>query len=90
MGESRSSGPADLVEGWRVLAEGGMEVQEIPGTHLNIIKEPHVAELALKLGESLARAQGRHLRVPESEAAAAFSQPAPLFRSSSEHIRRAS
>jgi len=63
----------DLVEGWRVLAEGGMEVQEIPGTHLNIIKEPHVAELALKLGESLA-----------------FSQPEPLFRSSSEHIRRAS
>jgi thioesterase domain-containing protein/acyl carrier protein len=53
----------DLVEGWRVLAEGGMEVQEIPGTHLNIIKEPHVAELALKLGESLARAQGQHLQV---------------------------
>jgi thioesterase domain-containing protein len=40
-----------------------MEVQEIPGTHLNIIKEPHVAELALKLGESLARAQGQHLQV---------------------------
>ena len=80
----------DLVEGWRVLAEGGMEVQEIPGTHLNIIKEPHVAELALKLGESLARAQGQHLRVTESENPTAFSQPTPLFRSSSEHIRKAS
>jgi hypothetical protein len=32
---------------------------------LNIIKEPHVAELALKLSESLARAQERHLRVTE-------------------------
>jgi thioesterase domain-containing protein/acyl carrier protein len=39
----------DLVAGWRVLAEGGMEVHEIPGTHLNIIKDPHVSELATKL-----------------------------------------
>jgi amino acid adenylation domain-containing protein len=80
----------DLVEGWRVLVPRGIEVQEISGTHLNIIKEPHVAELALKLGESLARAQGRHLHVTESETAVVFSQPAPFFRSSSEHIRKAS
>ena len=80
----------DLVEGWRALAPLGVEVQEIPGSHLNIIKEPHVAELALKLGDSLDRAQGRHLLVTESEVAAAFSQPAPFFRSSSEQIRKAS
>ena len=58
----------DLVEGWRVLAEEGMEVREIPGTHLNIIKEPHVAELAKKLNESLACAQGRHLQLTEPDA----------------------
>jgi thioesterase domain-containing protein/acyl carrier protein len=80
----------DLVEGWRALAPLGVEVQEIPGSHLNIIKDPHVAELALKLGDSLDRAQGRHLLVTESEVAAAFSQPAPFFRSSSEQIREAS
>jgi thioesterase domain-containing protein len=58
-------GSFDLVAGWRALAEGGMEVREIPGTHLNIIKEPHVAELALKLNESLVRAQGMYSGVTE-------------------------
>jgi thioesterase domain-containing protein len=52
----------DLVEGWRALAIGGIEVQEIPGNHLNIIKEPHVAELANKLTECLQRACQYHLR----------------------------
>ena len=39
----------DLVEGWRALAGAGMEVHEIPGTHLDIIKAPHVNDLAAKL-----------------------------------------
>jgi aspartate racemase len=43
----------DLVEGWRALAGGGMEVHEIPGSHLDIIKEPHVGELASKLNSCL-------------------------------------
>jgi len=55
----------DVVEGWKVLVAGGAEVQEISGTHLNIIKEPHVAELASKLTNSLARAQGKHLQMTE-------------------------
>jgi amino acid adenylation domain-containing protein len=80
----------DLVEGWQVLVPRGVEVKEIAGTHLSIIKEPHVAELALKLNESLARAQGPHLRITESESAPARSQGAPLFQSSSDHIRKAS
>jgi thioesterase domain-containing protein/acyl carrier protein len=46
----------DLVEGWRALAGGGIEVHEIPGSHLDIIKEPHVGELANKLGACLDRA----------------------------------
>jgi amino acid adenylation domain-containing protein len=47
----------DLVEGWRALAGGGIEVHEIPGSHLDIIKEPHVGELASKLSACLARAR---------------------------------
>ena len=46
----------DLVEGWRALAGGGIEVHEIPGSHLDIVKEPHVGELASKLVSSLHRA----------------------------------
>src|SRR5258707_1204997 len=47
---------SDLVAGWRALAIRGIDVQEIPGVRLNIIKEPHVAELANKLTECLQRA----------------------------------
>jgi thioesterase domain-containing protein len=47
----------DLVEGWRALAGGGIEVHEIPGSHLDIVKEPHVGELATKLSACLARAR---------------------------------
>ena len=43
----------DFVEGWRALAGGGIEVHEIPGTHLDIVKEPHVSELATKLRSCL-------------------------------------
>jgi aspartate racemase len=47
----------DLVEGWRALAGGGIEVHEIPGSHLDIVKEPHVQDLANKLSDCLDRAQ---------------------------------
>ena len=47
----------DLVEGWRALAGGGIEVHEIPGSHLDIVKEPHVGELASKLSACLDRAR---------------------------------
>jgi amino acid adenylation domain-containing protein len=47
----------DLVDGWRVLAEGGIEIHEISGSHLNLIKEPYVTELAQKLARCLKDAQ---------------------------------
>jgi len=47
----------DLVSGWRVLAGGGMDVHEIPGSHLDMIKEPHVSELSAKLKACLESAQ---------------------------------
>ena len=78
----------DLVTGWREIAEGGIEVNEVPGTHLDIIKEPHVSELAVKLNESLARAQGRHLRITEPKHPTASAEAFSL--SSLEQIRKAS
>jgi amino acid adenylation domain-containing protein len=54
-GDLRSSN--DLVEGWRALAGGGIEVHEIPGSHLDIVKEPHVQDLAKKLSGCLGRAE---------------------------------
>jgi amino acid adenylation domain-containing protein len=47
----------DFVEGWRALAGGGIEVHEIPGSHLDIVKEPHVEELARKLSVCLKQGQ---------------------------------
>jgi len=46
----------DMLEGWRALARGGMDLHEISGTHLDMIKEPHVAELAQKLKACLTNA----------------------------------
>ncbi len=46
----------DMIEGWKALASA-LEVVEIPGTHLDIIKEPYVGELAAKLRRSLELAQ---------------------------------
>jgi thioesterase domain-containing protein len=46
-----------LREGWQTLAPNGVEVHEIPGDHINIIKEPHVRSLAEKLSECLIKAQ---------------------------------
>ncbi len=44
----------DLKEGWQALATGGVEIHEIEGNHINIIKEPFVGELAAKLGACIA------------------------------------
>jgi thioesterase domain-containing protein len=52
----------DLHDGWRELVEGRIEVHEISGNHINIIKEPHVRELAERLRGSLTRAQNEHSR----------------------------
>ncbi len=47
----------DLQEGWSTLASLGVEVYEIPGDHINIIKEPHVRTLAKKLSECMERSE---------------------------------
>ena len=39
----------DLIEGWRELVRGWIQTHEISGDHLNIVKEPHVGEVASRL-----------------------------------------
>ena len=45
-------GSYDVQEGWNFLA-GAVETHNIPGNHLNIIKEPYVQELAEKLRQCI-------------------------------------
>ncbi|MEP6707581.1 MAG: amino acid adenylation domain-containing protein, partial [Pyrinomonadaceae bacterium] len=52
----------DAVDGWEVLAAGGVEIRELPGTHLNIIKEPFVEHLAREISACLADKSPQHSR----------------------------
>jgi thioesterase domain-containing protein len=45
-------GSYDVQEGWNFLA-GAVETHNIPGNHLNIVKEPYVQELAEKLRQCI-------------------------------------
>jgi aspartate racemase len=39
--------------GWSELATGGVEIHEVPGTHLGMLMEPHVRVLGEKLMASI-------------------------------------
>ena len=54
--------PTDLELGWGPLAEAGVEVHEIPGTHREIMREPNVGHLAREVSRCLAAAHDRDLR----------------------------
>ncbi len=49
--------PEENLTGWRRLAQGGVEVVEVPGDHQTIVKEPFVRELAKALEKSIRRSQ---------------------------------
>ena len=49
-------GSYDVLEGWNFLA-GAVETHNIPGNHLNIVKEPYVQELAAKLKDCIEKSQ---------------------------------
>ena len=49
--------------GWDALAAAGVDVQDVPGTHHSIVREPHVRILARKLARCLDNARMAH-RVP--------------------------
>ncbi|MEB3147739.1 MAG: hypothetical protein VKL60_01795 [Sphaerospermopsis sp.] len=44
--------------GWREMAQQGVEIHEVPGTHLSMIGEPGVQILAEKLIFCIEQAQG--------------------------------
>jgi acyl transferase domain-containing protein/thioesterase domain-containing protein/SAM-dependent methyltransferase/acyl carrier protein len=52
-------GGGERTMGWAKLAAGGVEVHELPGDHLSVLKPPHVQVLAARLAECLARARPR-------------------------------
>jgi acyl transferase domain-containing protein/thioesterase domain-containing protein/aryl carrier-like protein len=54
--------PTDLELGWGPLAEAGVEVHEIPGTHRQIMREPNVSFLAGEVSACLAELHERQLR----------------------------
>ena len=51
--------PTDRELGWGPLAQGGVEVHEIPGTHREIMREPNVSVLAREVSKCLAAAHAR-------------------------------
>jgi hypothetical protein len=50
-------GSYDVQQGWHLLATGGVETHNIPGNHLDIVKEPYVQTLAEKLKICIEKAQ---------------------------------
>ncbi len=44
--------------GWGRIAAGGVEVHEVPGEHVSMFREPHVAFVAEKLAACLEKARG--------------------------------
>src|SRR4051794_18737538 len=65
-GDRRAS--FDLVDGWQVLA-GEINVHEISGSHLNLMKEPYVGELAYGLSACLDQAQNSSQSLPRAATA---------------------
>ncbi|MDC0711872.1 beta-ketoacyl synthase N-terminal-like domain-containing protein [Stigmatella sp. ncwal1] len=56
--EVRSTrGRKDPLMGWDKLAAGGVDVHEVPGNHLSLLKAPHVQIFARKLSACLAQTQ---------------------------------
>jgi hypothetical protein len=69
-------GTYDVEAGWNFLARGGVDVINIPGNHLDIVKDPHVQVLAGKLKVCIDEAQAaengtRSRTIPDSLAEAA-------------------
>jgi thioesterase domain-containing protein/aryl carrier-like protein len=55
--------PTDRELGWGSLAEAGVEVHEIPGTHREIMREPNVSIVAREVSGCLAEASERQLHL---------------------------
>jgi acyl-coenzyme A synthetase/AMP-(fatty) acid ligase/thioesterase domain-containing protein/acyl carrier protein len=51
---------ADAHDGWFELIKGKLEIRPIPGGHYEIVRQPHVQELAAELSDALNQAQAAH------------------------------
>ncbi|MHC5064993.1 MAG: thioesterase domain-containing protein, partial [Planctomycetota bacterium] len=59
----------DSANHWRPYAQGGVEVEEVPGSHDSMVLEPQVRVLGAKVRTQLERAQQRSKdRSPEEKA----------------------
>ena len=65
----------DELLGWGGLAAGGIEVQDVAGTHLNMLSEPNAGMLAEKLQACLDRVQEARRQEPVSEAVVTAPEP---------------
>jgi hypothetical protein len=54
--------PSDRELGWGPLAEAGVDVHEIPGTHREIMREPNVRIVAREVSTCLTASRERQLR----------------------------
>jgi len=57
---SEPSGDEDSTSGWSELAAGGVEVHQVPGNHLTMLREPHVQVVAKQLRKCIEKAQGHY------------------------------
>jgi thioesterase domain-containing protein len=55
-GEQQSGFNPDPFSGWKGMAAMGVEVHDVPGDHITMLKEPHVRVLTEKLNSCLDRA----------------------------------
>src|SRR4051812_44916231 len=47
------NGAADAALGWSEWTSAGVEIIEIPGTHITMLTEPHVAHLGARLRDAV-------------------------------------
>jgi len=55
--QAQPGGRAYPLMGWEGIAQGRMDIYEVPGAHVSIMAEPHLSVLAAKLNECLEIAQ---------------------------------
>lgn len=57
--EQSEAKAGDAALGWAPWLHGDLESARVPGAHMTLFEEPHVAELAPRLADALARASAR-------------------------------
>jgi thioesterase domain-containing protein len=60
--QPRGRSGRDPTLGWGMLAADGVDVHDMPGEHLTLLRDPHVRTLAERLHGCLEEARHRHTR----------------------------